>query len=228
MNHTFVGRSDFHVGAALPEFTQDQVQAEPMLFSCEPMFAYENGGPITRAFLDAVSGGDPDGLIGVLDTRVHMLMPGMTPCIGGWHLDDVPRTRSDGQPDLRNPDVASHVLALVNGDVAPTEFYRGDWALPEVEIGDGNVYHHYDRLLTEGQLGLGPDADPGEVVKVPTNRLIHFDSRTFHRGTPADTHGWRWFGRLSHSPAATRAGRKPRNQIRTQVQVYVESFRHGW
>lgn len=223
----FTGTSGFRLGASLPDFTQEQVAAEPMFFSATARFAHDNGGPVTKAFLEALNP-DIDAIQGVLDSRVHMLMPGFMPCIGGWHLDDVPRTRTDGQPDLRNPDVAQHVLGLVNGDIAPTEFYVGHWNLPEVQPGDGNVWEHYDRLLSDGQLGLGPDADPGIIVKVPSNRLVHFDSRAFHRGTPATTHGWRWFGRQSFSPAAHAAGRQPRNQIRTQVQVYVESFRTGW
>ena len=40
----------------------------------------------------------PDGYHIVIDTKVVMLMPGMYPCIGGWHADAI--ERKNGQPDL--------------------------------------------------------------------------------------------------------------------------------
>ncbi|PXA91200.1 hypothetical protein DMC25_06505 [Caulobacter sp. D4A] len=223
MTNTFTGLSQFRVGASLPAFSQEEIAAETMLFSASPRFAYDNGGPITRAFLEAVNP-DIDAIEGVLDTRVHMLMRGMWPCIPGWHLDDVPRTRPDGQPDLSNPDNAQHVLALIGGEVSPTEFAVGTWSFPEVPVGsDRNVWDVYDEAVTNALAECSLVS-----VYAPSNRLVWFDSRAFHRGTSANAPGWRWFGRLSNSRAAKAAGRKPRNQIRSQVQVYLQDPRLGW
>src|SRR5262249_36308588 len=94
--------SRFSLCGRVPPFTPEQVKAEPTFFAAGIDFARRHGGPITHAVLDAL----PDdwraaGL--VIDSRTHLLMPGWFPCIPGWHLDDVPRTRSDGQPEHRNP-----------------------------------------------------------------------------------------------------------------------------
>lgn len=219
------------VGARLPEFDQDAVKAEPMFWSATPKFAWQNGGPITRAFLAAAFGitladyADwvlaRDGKHMCFDSRVHMLMPGWFPCIPGWHHDDVKRSRSDGQPDYDDPGKAKHILALVNGDIAPTEFALGKVEYPDVPLGE-IVYKDWHQRV-EADIGFGAL----ERVQVPTNHLIHFDHESFHQGTRAVKGGWRWFGRLTWD-AGYGDGRPHHNEIRKQVQVYLENPMEGW
>jgi len=201
-------------GNVLPEFTQDQVKNEPMLFSCDTDFASQHGGPITRAFINALP---LSFLRGVIDTRVHMLMPGWYPCIPGWHHDDVPRSTSSGQPNYETPEyVSRHCCALVNAEVAPTEFLVGDISVPVPQPGQV-VYHVWDEHLE------GAGRKDGNRVSAPDRRLIFFDADTFHRGVAAVSTGWRWFGRISIDTA-----RKPANEIRKQVQVYMSAINSGW
>ena len=213
-------------GATLPEFTQEQVKNEPMFFNCDPDFAYWNGGPITRAFIEALQlEGD---LPKVIDSRVHMLMPGWIPAIPGWHHDDVPRSRVEGghvkmsqhgQPNYDAPAYHSrHALALVNGDVAPTEFALGTHELPFIEDGRGPVYKHWHDMVEE-------QIEAGVMTRfeVPSNRIVTFDWQTMHRAVPAKSNGWRWFGRASYQ-----TGREPTNEIRRQVQVYLPVPTEGW
>jgi len=227
--------SRFTVGARLPEFDEATVKAEPMFWSATPKFAWENGGPITRAFLAAAFGitlADyagwklRDSVAGnyCFDSRVHMLMPGWFPCIPGWHHDDVPRSRSDGQPNYDNPEFKSkHILALVNGDICPTEFAVGQADYPDVPLFSKSpiykVWHEcVEEDIREGTL---------ERVQAPSNRLLHFDWQTFHQGTRAVKRGWRWFGRLTWD-AGYEQGRPHHNEIRRQVQVYLENPMEGW
>ena len=106
MTREFKFASCAQLGEYLPQFTQLEVKNEPMLWQCDRKFAYENGGPITRAFLDAIKKTNlADDLI--IDTRTHMLMPGWWPAIPGYHHDDVPRTRADKQPNYENPEYKS-------------------------------------------------------------------------------------------------------------------------
>lgn len=208
--------SKCHVGQELRQFVEAELKNEPMFFNCDPAFAYKNGGPITRAFIDAFPA---SGLPTVMDSRVHMLMPGWMPAIPGWHHDDVPRTAESGQPDYAAPAYHStHVLALVGGDLAPTEFAIGRHRLPEIGPGEGNVYKHWHGMV-EDQIANGTL----NRMVVPSNRLVYFDWQTMHQAVPAVAGGWRWFGRASWSTE-----RKPTNEIRKQVQVYLTAPHEGW
>lgn len=204
------------VGAEMPEFSQDEIKNEPMFFNCTAPFALEHGGPITKAWLARV---DPLVMIAdpVIDTRSHMLMQGWYPCIPGWHHDDVPRSTADGQPNYKDPEYFSyHCAALINAKIAPTEFIIGDIEVPEPEHGR-ITYEQWDRYLD------GPGSRQGTRISAPDRRLLYFDAATFHRGVEAKANGWRWFGRLSIN-----THRKPTNEIRRQVQVYLGVVNAGW
>lgn len=204
------------VGAQMPEFSQDEIKNEPMFFNCTASFAYEHGGSITRAWLDRL---DPLTFLhnGIVDTRSHMLMPGWYPCIPGWHHDDVPRSAEDGQPNYKSPEYSSmHCCALVNAEVAPTQFLIGEIKVPDPETGRV-VYEQWDHFLE------GEGSKQGMRISAPDRHLLYFDAATFHRGVEAVGNGWRWFGRVSIN---TR--RKPTNEIRKQVQIYLGVVNAGW
>lgn len=206
-------RSQYELGPEMMSFSQDQIKQEPMFFNCEVSYAYEAGGPITRNFINNL---DSRYYHGILDSRVHMLMPGWYPCIPGWHHDDVPRSTQNGQPNYKNPEYFSkHCLALQEADIAPTEFLSGDIELPEPSS-SGSVYHQWDVFLESTR-------NQGIRTHAPDRRLIYFDADTLHRGTTATRTGWRWFARVSID-----TNRKPTNEIRKQVQVYMSALNAGW
>src|SRR5215470_8347004 len=122
----------------MPKFDEQAIKAEPMLFSASWEFARTNGGPITNAFLDSVVTQIKHPAI--IDSRVHMLMPGWFPCIPGWHLDDVPRTRADGQPNHESLAYKSEHVCTVVGDASLTQFVEGDISLEDVPVFGGVVY----------------------------------------------------------------------------------------
>lgn len=195
-------------------YTEDQIKQEPMFFNCTTKFAAENGGPITKKFISLLAKEYQEG---ILDSRVHMLMKGWYPCIPGWHHDDMPRNTADGQPNYKNPDYrAKHCLALVNSDIAPTQFLIGEIQVPEPEEGRV-VYEQWNfHLMYENTNGGGKRVEAKD-------RLYYFDCDTFHRGTAAVKNGWRWFGRVSID-----THRKPTNEIRRQVQIYMSAVNAGW
>lgn len=199
------------------DFNDEDIKNEPMFFNSSYDFASNNGGPITRGFLKAFAScreAPLDSL--VFDSRVHMLMPGMYPCIPGYHRDDVPRPK--GQPDYYTPAYRSrHALGLVNAHVAPTEFAIG---AAEFSEPTGVVYQTWHpevvRKIAKGEL---------RTVPAESGRIIFFDDRTWHQGTLATRFGWRWFGRLSWD---TNRRFNITNEIRKQVQVYMPAINSGW
>lgn len=221
-NRRLTFKSNFEVlGNHLSPWSQETVKNEPMLFSCDLNTALSLGGPITKEFIRACPDEfrySPDA---IFDSRVHMLMPTWIPAIPGWHLDDVPRTRPDGQPDHANPAYkAKHVFGLVGDEAkANTEFIIGDITLPDIELyPQRSIYGIWHDML-ESFIKNGTLRT--EVV--PTRRVIKFDWQGFHRGVAAQGNGWRWFGRLTIN-----THRKPTNEIRQQVQVYMPWPTDGW
>lgn len=214
------------VGHLSGQWNQEDIKTEPMLFNCDWRAAMHLGGPLTGAFLAALPQQWRDVPL-VIDSRVHMLMTGWFPCIPGWHHDDVPRTRSDGQPNYGpGQDRSEHIMALINGSICPTEFAlgRADFAEPPLGSTVYEEWHHDVRA----QMGLGNL----ETVQVPTSTLVQFNDRTWHQGTAATSSGWRFFIRASRyfdADGKPIARRNPRtNEVRQQVQVYLSNPFKGW
>jgi hypothetical protein len=199
------------------DFDVATIKSEPMFFNCSLDFAYGYGGKITRAFIDALpTYWQRDDV--VFDSRVHMLMKGWYPCIPGWHHDDVPRSTPNGQPNYIDPEYRSdHVLGLVNAEVAPTEFAEGTI---DLEVPEDMIYKKWHPQVEEavrmGNLKLH---------KAKSGTLYAFDYETFHQGTRAVKDGWRWFARVSNN---THRSLHITNEIRSQVQVYMEFPMEGW
>lgn len=210
----------------LTERSVHELKNEPMLFNCDLGGASWLGGPITREFLSLLPEEWRQVPI-VVDSRVHMLMPGWYPCIPGWHHDDVPRTRSDGQPNYSSGQCRSeHIAALVNGDICPTMFATGKAHFAVPPLG----HHIYSDWHQDVEWAIHDGAlIPGSA---PTNRLIRFDDRTWHRGVSAVANGWRFFIRasryFSHDGTPIERGNKRTNEVRNQVQVYMDRINAGW
>lgn len=210
--------SKFQLGGKLNDFTQKEIKNEPMFFNCDLDFAWKHGGPITRNFLTKLSENKiPSNT--VFDSRSHMLMKGWFPAIPGYHHDDVPRNTVNGQPNYIDPEYkANHAMALINGGICPTEFAIGkiELEIPENEI----IYKKWHQDI---EACLNDDSMQSEFAE--SNRIIYFDWQTFHQATRAIADGWRWFGRASWN---TDRSKKITNEIRNQVQVYLEHPMEGW
>lgn len=204
-----------YVGKFNSDWCVDTVKNEPMFFNCDLAYAYTHGGAITRSFIETL----PEEWIScnpVLDSRVHMLMKDWYPCIPGWHHDDVPRSTATGQPNYTSPEYFSeHLMGLVNGDVCPTLFVQDTI---EVSDPDPSVLQ-YEKWHKEIE-AISPN-----IVSAESGKYIQFDADTFHTGTKAVSSGWRWFIRLSRNTARQQ---NMTNEIRRQVQVYLENPIQGW
>lgn len=215
------------VGRFAMGISNEVIKNETMFFNCDLAFAWKHGGPITRSFIDNLPVDWRYDEV-VIDTRIHMLMPGWYPAIPGYHHDDVPRPDipvgqhflTAGQPDYDNPRYLSeHIIGLVNADVCPTHFATGVATFSEVPEGK-TIYKHWHpevlRHIEEGTL---------KQWEAPDRTLLEFNHATWHTGSKAVLNGWRWFGRVSRN---TDRVKKITNEIRVNAQVYLEFPMEGW
>lgn len=206
-------KSQYKLGYKLAHFTQAQIKSEPMFHKASKEFAYDMGSQITKEFLNFLDWREPL----IIDSRVHMLMPGMYPCIPGWHHDDVPRERSDGQPNYENPSYkAEHCMALW-GDCSLTEFALGTHEVEIPSVGK-KIYKELSKFIDW-------HCEHGDLDKVtsPEAQQIFFDWQTWHRGAPTTKTGFRFFIR------ATRFTKlEPLNEIRYNANVYMPIIEEGW
>ncbi len=149
-----------------------------------------------------------------IDTRSHMLMKGMYPCIPGWHCDDFYRPDKESQPGLANvlkEAPAIHYMVIL-GDCSKTEFPTVNLTLPDTsevvaKFGpEKPLYLTYDELIAENIT----------TRSVEPETLYSFGPLCFHRGQAATHNGWRYFARITLSNH-----REPKNEIRYQTQVYT-------
>lgn len=210
-------KSNYTIGASLIEASQDEIKRQPMLHRADFNFALVNGGHLANEFLGELEriGWCKDRLL--IDSRVHMLMPGMFPCIPGWHHDDVPRQRIDGQPNYVNPSYnAEHCMALW-GDCSLTEFATGSAEFEIPALGQ-KIYKVWNPLVENFCAGGVLDK-----TVAPERRMILFNSNTWHRGAETTKMGFRYFIR------ATRKSDLPaRNEIRYNANVYMPVLDEGW
>lgn len=213
------------VGSFPCDWDKEVLNKEPMFYKSHISFVRENAGPITAAFLDSLPLGWEDSII---DSRTHMLMNGWYPAIPGFHHDDVPRPPIPAgdhfltapQPDYDNQAYHSeHLLGLVNAEICPTEFAVGECEMPAIPEGQLIYREWHKEVLSQLESGTL------QSVKAQSGKMIQFDWQTFHQSTKAVGSGWRWFIRLTRNSDTVR---NPANEVRKQVQVYLEFPMEGW
>lgn len=204
------------------------IKAEPMLFRASPDFAFVHGDLLTMDFIHAAEKlwGNLDGCI--VDSRHHMLMPGMVPCIPGWHTDDAPR-KADycaAQPNIFTPEYETeHLLCVVDaGTGSLTEFLRGPVYLNQEVIENKHreegltFYKTVDTLIELGLAGHGC-----ERVRPASGDVVEFNVHSWHRGIPAKSRGFRFFIRITRN-----SRHKVENELRSNAQVYITDTSYGW
>lgn len=210
--------SQIYIDSAVRDFSQEEIKNEPMLFSCDLKHTFNFGGPITNSFIAKLDDKFLEAEDLIIDSRVHMLMPGFYPCIPSWHVDDGDRTtRGDGQPDHFSPTYKPEHCMLICGDASLTEFALGKCTLEEVPFGQVvyNVWGEKIQDFVNNGILKSVFAEP--------NRLIYFNGESWHQGKAAHKNGWRYFVR-----ATINTKRKPVNELRRQTQVYLDVNNFGW
>ncbi len=183
---------------------------EKMLYQASVKFAWNNGGPILREFLDKLADTwrYTDNII--IDQRIHKLQEGYYPAIPGYHLDWIPRINKGQDIDLTTIPDYEHVVLII-GETSLTEFVAEPVEFPETY----SSFEPYNELLT-----IMPDLKTEHVV---SGDMVHFTSRDWHRPVPALGSEMRLLIRASRVDHI-----KPANEIRNQAQVYIPIQEASW
>jgi hypothetical protein len=191
-------KSDVGLLGTLPSPEGDALTHENPLFAADGRFAHARGGPITRAFLEALPPGwDPAGL--VVDSTLVWLGRGFVP--NGWrwfHREPCPG-RAGGAWDVANGEMDVEHVACVFGP-STAEVLVGELdlaALPALAGPEPDLRARHAVLAAwrvEGRLG---------ARAVPEATLYHFGATTFQRFLPATAPGFHLWLR------ATRGSRRP-------------------
>jgi len=219
-------------GQKISQPSEDLVKNTPSLWQADLDTAILFGGELTRQALGAMNiRGDKKYI--VVDTKVHMLMPGQCPAIPGWHTDGAPRWSElhksytplgQGPADLdvqEEWDAAGDVPRfhlLVTGKGCLTEFL-----VDPIELFTPKAHNLYAQLT--GQINAK------EALKrafAPSCTVVEWDWWNLHQGIIATAREWRFLIRVTesnyHRP-------QPRHNlssiIRTQQMIYSPQV-FGW
>jgi hypothetical protein len=230
MKKFLFNRNPVVVGNSIDEPAVEALKNTPGLWNASLDDALKYGGEITRAAIGAMNLRFDRKHI-VVDTKVHMLMPGFYPCIPGWHTDGVPRgpelnPAGKGAPNIFAQDsmASTRYHLLVTGSGCLTKFLTSPLTLNIPDEPTTDLYKLADgqvRDMFEGRDMCGFTAE-----SAPSCTVVEFDWWTLHTGVKATKHEWRYLIRVTETDHFT-PQTDLRQVIRTQQQVYVpESF--GW
>jgi len=218
-------RTPATVTGGIPQPDQEEIKLTPQLWNADLDTALLYGGDLTRAALGAMNiRGDKKHII--VDSKVHMLMPGFYPAIPGWHNDGTPRghggVNTKAAPNFLLQESLSDVRyhLLVTGTGCLTQFMDGPLDI-EVDNLDPGAY-----AKITAEVNRIAEAEPYRVWSMPSCSVIEWDWWSMHAAGAAKHHEWRFLIRVletDHDEPQTDL----RKIIRTQQQVYVPEV-FGW
>jgi hypothetical protein len=239
MTTTLFNRRPYVVVGAIDQPPQDLVKATPSLWQADLETAALFGGELTRHALGAMKiRGDKKYV--VVDSKVHLLMPGQCPAIPGWHTDGAPRTvgtpptrtfgelvyspLGSGPPNLavqEEWDAAGDVPRfhlLVTGDGCLTEFLDDPLELPAPES------HDLYRTIS-AQIAGRPELRRSFA---PSCTVVEWDWWNLHQGIYATRREFRFLIRVTESDYHAPQPRRNLDQILRSQQMVYSPTEFGW
>jgi hypothetical protein len=217
-----------HMGKPIEQPSEELIKNTLGLHNASLDDALKYGGDLTRAALGAMDLQMTKKHI-IVDTKIHMLLPGMCPAIPGWHTDGVPRG-AELKPEIKQPpniqaqeEMDTPIFhLLVTGTSCLTQFIHQmniDLEVPETP--DSKLY----RMMNQQVTGL---VESGELTtyEAPSCTPIMWDWWELHTGVPAKHHEWRFLIRVTETNIQE-PKKDLRDIIRTQQQGYMP-MHFGW
>ena len=209
------------------------MQLEPQWFQASDEYVIHHA-PLESRIFRFLAGLPNHGRL-IIDTRVSMLPPNAWGAIPGWHLDFCPRYKN-GELNLgaawRNRDAYRAWTmydygpkAAVN-DTTGTEFlhmWGGTSDLREIHeevVGEDTIRDSYGACSA-----YIDESTQAVTTRIHHNEIVQFGPLDWHRAMPNKSHMcWRWWVRAVEFAE----GAEPKNERRTQTQVYIETEHGGW
>jgi hypothetical protein len=215
-------------GNSIEQPSQELVKNTLGLHNASLEDALKYGGDLTRAALGSMNLTMKKKYI-IVDTKIHMLIPGMCPAIPGWHTDGVPRGNSLDPTAKQKPNIYAQeemdspiFHLLVTGETCLTHFIKErEFELNVPSQPDTKLYKMVSKQVNE-KVGNGELTS----YEAPSCTPVMWDWWEIHTGIPAKKHEWRFLIRVTESDI-----QKPktdlREVIRTQQQGYMP-MEFGW
>ena len=221
-------RNGLIYGKAIEQPSQELVKNTLGLHNASLEDALKYGGELTRSAIGAMNLSFKKKHI-IVDTKIHMLLPGMCPAIPGWHTDGVPRGLTLDPTVKQEPNIQSQeemnspiFHLLVTGTSCLTQFI-------EQRNIDLNVPNEPDaKLYKMMSKQVNDRIAKGELTsfEAPTCTPVMWDWWEIHTGVPAKHHEWRFLIRVTETDIQE-PKRDLREIIRTQQQGYMP-MEFGW
>lgn len=222
-------RNPVEVGESIQPPDGELIKQTPSLWNASLDDAIRFGGELTRQALQAcdITG---DRRYITVDTKIHMLMPGMLPGIPGWHTDGVPRHR-DGSPEaggkplldlqqlIESYGEGPRFHLLVTGKHCSTEFFT-----EEVDLNLPSTARLYAEMTREVDKLVAGDLKP--TLTAPDSTWVDWDWWNIHRAVPANAAGWRFLIRVTESNFLI-----PQTDIRKVIRLHNPVYiplDYGW
>lgn len=220
-------RSPLEYSGSIEQPSSDIIKTTMGLWNASLDDAIKFGGDLTRMAIGAANLRH-DKKYCIVDTKVHMLMPGMSPAIPGWHTDGVPRGSRKNPQDKAPPDIkmqeameSPRFHLLVTGTGCLTVFALNEIKLVVPCPPSTDLYASVDK-----QMKLAIERDEVKTVEAQSCRVCEWDWWQLHTAKVATIHEWRWLIRITETDYQT-PEHDLRRIIRQQQSVYVpQNF--GW
>jgi hypothetical protein len=212
--------------------TSNEIKRTFGLWNASLEDAMRYGGDITRAAIKAMNLRFDRKHI-IVDTKIHMLISGMSPSIPGWHVDGAPRDNlknpnGSGLPDTFAQEGDSHFNRyhiLVSGTGCLTKFIKGSIRVPIPSEPSTHVYAMMSKFV-QAQVQDNKSCGLDMTTDIPSCQVVEFDWWDIHTGVIATKKEWRYLIRVCESDYYE-PQTELRDIIRMQSQVYSPTD-FGW
>jgi len=217
-----------HIGEPIEQPSEELIKNTLGLHNASLDDALKYGGELTRAALGAMDLQMTKKHI-IVDTKIHMLLPGMCPAIPGWHTDGVPRGSSLDPTAKQAPNIQAQeemdspiFHLLVTGTSCLTQFiHQSNIDLEVPSKPDSKLYS----MVTKQVNNL---VDKGELTtyEAPSCTPVMWDWWELHTGVPAKHHEWRFLIRVTETNI-----QEPKKDLRDIIRIQQQGYMpmtFGW